>query len=391
MRPFIRLNYAVNIIETYTQNEPLSVHLNRFFKTHKKMGSKDRRVLRAFVYHYFRLGGAQNHFSIKKGLVLGHFLCSCRMDELIEYWLPKETPFHPDQIKKPVPEKFKLLQNYYPDISATHVFPFYEWLTNEIPFYPFLYSLFEQPLVYCYHYNNQPKYLEKALKENQIPFSQKSVNGFGVPPETPLAKLAPYQANEIVIQDLSVQQIFSGINFKKAQTWWDCCAGSGGKSILLKYFEPKVSLWVSDKRKTILNNLIKRFHQLGINHFSSKNWDLARYEPHFLPDPVDGIILDAPCSGSGTWLRTPENLVNTTKRDIEKYLAKQMAIARNATKALNPKGKLVYITCSVFQQENEDMVTWIKQNLGLTCLEQNYFEGYHHKAETLFRAVFEKP
>src|SRR5690606_27157702 len=112
---------------------------------------------------------------------------------------------------------------------------------------------------------------------------------------------------------------------------WDCCAASGGKSILAKDILKNIQLTVSDIRKSILINLEKRFASAGIKAYTAKVADLT--DPSFSHSPLapserfsragthhsafDLIICDAPCSGSGTWARTPEQLYNWTEARLD--------------------------------------------------------------------------
>ncbi|MCK7557324.1 hypothetical protein MKQ70_20890 [Chitinophaga sedimenti] len=100
--------------------------------------------------------------------------------------------------------------------------------------------------------------------------------------------------------------------------WWDCCAASGGKSILLKDIQPNVELLVSDVRTSILENLQRRFKEAGIKNFHAKVLDLSDDNvDQILPrNQFDNILLDAPCSGSGTWDAHPKTCTTSRKRKL---------------------------------------------------------------------------
>jgi 16S rRNA (cytosine967-C5)-methyltransferase len=104
----------------------------------------------------------------------------------------------------------------------------------------------------------------------------------------------------------------------------------------------------------------------------------------------DGIICDVPCTGSGTWARTPEQIEVFKTETISTFKLKQQAIVRNASQSLRKNGILVYITCSVFKDENENQVKYIQENLNLTLIESNLIEGAKQHADTMFVAVFKK-
>ena len=72
--------------------------------------------------------------------------------------------------------------------------------------------------------------------------------------------------------------------------------------------------------------------------------------------PFPYVVVDAPCSGSGTWRHQPERLLLSNQEDIRSYSATQLSLLTNTAKAVIPGGKIIYITCSVFKHENEDIV-----------------------------------
>ncbi|MFL5739417.1 MAG: methyltransferase domain-containing protein, partial [Flavisolibacter sp.] len=168
---------------------------------------------------------------------------------------------------------------------------------------------------------------------------------------------------------------------------WDCCAASGGKSILIKDHFPRALLTVSDIRKSILINLQKRFDQAVIKKYRHFVADIS--DESFSPkETYDLIVCDAPCSGSGTWSRTPEQLEFFKKEKIEHYSTLQKKIVQHAARALRKKGYFLYITCSVFKEENEEVVNFIQGKLPLKLLSSQYYKGYQQKADTLFSALF---
>ena len=155
--------------------------------------------------------------------------------------------------------------------------------------------------------------------------------------------------------------------------------------MLLHDQEPTVKLVVSDIRESILANLDERFQQAGIIKYQKKLLDLTQNNDQSLTDYVfDGIILDAPCSGSGTWGRTPEMISQFEPQKIEFFNRLQKTIAANVAKHLKPGKPLIYITCSAFRAENEDLVDYLVSELGLKLESKQVLKGYEHKADTMF-------
>src|SRR5690606_19545575 len=99
-----------------------------------------------------------------------------------------------------------------------------------------------------------------------------------------------------------------------------------------------------------------------------------------------GIILDAPCTGSGTWGRTPEMLSAFDSQAIGRFAALQRKLAAQAVKHLKPGKPLIYITCSVFAEENEGVVNYLRETHGLNVQQMAVLHGYRHKADSMFVA-----
>jgi 16S rRNA (cytosine967-C5)-methyltransferase len=111
--------------------------------------------------------------------------------------------------------------------------------------------------------------------------------------------------------------------------------------------------------------------------------DVAAGTPQQLP-LFDNIILDVPCTGSGTWARTPEYLVFFKKEKIAEYAERQLNILRHAFPKLKPGGSLYYITCSVYQAENEDNIALFLQEQEAEIAVQQYLKGYERGSENIF-------
>ncbi|MDB5063131.1 MAG: methyltransferase, partial [Mucilaginibacter sp.] len=170
-------------------------------------------------------------------------------------------------------------------------------------------------------------------------------------------------------------------------SWWDACAASGGKSLLLHSLQPDIKLVVSDIRESILSNLDERFQQAGILKYQKKLLDLTESNEQLLYNyEFDGIILDAPCSGSGTWGRTPEMISQFDQHRTDFFKRLQQSIIPNVTKHLKPGAPIIYITCSAFKAENEDAVDFMVNELGLKLEETQVLKGYERKADTMFVA-----
>ena len=246
-----------------------------------------------------------------------------------------------------------------------------------------------QPLLFLRARPNKTDIVIRQLHLHAIPFVQHEEPCMAIANATRIDDVIELN-KDAVVQDYSSQKVaafFSFIDTYKPISVWDCCAASGGKSLLAFDFFSDIKLTVSDVRPSILSNLATRFQQAGIRHYTSFTADVSN--PHFITkQQYDVIICDAPCSGSGTWSRTPEQLYFFTAEKLLHYTSLQKKITSNIIKAIKPKGYLLYITCSVFVQENEEIVKHILQASRLKLLQANTINGYNRRADTMFAALF---
>ena len=151
-----------------------------------------------------------------------------------------------------------------------------------------------------------------------------------------------------------------------------------------------VQLTVSDVRDTILANLLKRFKSAGIKNFHSFEADLSHATSvtnRFAGKPFNLVICDAPCTGSGTWSRTPEQLAFFNHSQIEQYSQLQKKIAGNVISSIKKGGYLLYITCSVFKKENEEVVEYLAEKYMVSLVKQEVLRGYDRRADSMFAAL----
>jgi 16S rRNA (cytosine967-C5)-methyltransferase len=209
---------------------------------------------------------------------------------------------------------------------------------------------------------------------------------------------------EVVVQDLNSQKVLNYLDQENSYSTamqnsaWDCCAASGGKSILLyDKLSGKVRLTVSDIRENILANLRKRFQEAGISINRDFITDLARASGLPANENFSIIICDAPCTGSGTWARNPEQLFYFNAATIDSYAERQRKIVSNTIPHLKVGGLFFYITCSVFKKENEEIVDFILNSVSpaqpgchLVLKHVAYLKGYEIAADNMFVAVFSK-
>jgi 16S rRNA (cytosine967-C5)-methyltransferase len=106
---------------------------------------------------------------------------------------------------------------------------------------------------------------------------------------------------------------------------------------------------------------------------------------------VDLIIADVPCTGSGTWVRSPEWLHEMDAETISLYQRRQFAIVEKLSQHLKKGGYLLYVTCSVYQQENTAIVDFLEQNSQLKLVATKMLSADLQGGDHLFSALFTLP
>ncbi len=370
------------ILAEYPALTPLNKFLPGFYRQNKQMGATDRRIAGRLVYNYFRLGRALPVLPADERLFIAEFLCNTQLNSFLQYFKPEWAGcvgFSTD-------EKLNIVKAAYPEFNLNEVFPWTSKLSAGIDKDAFLRSFFAQPDLFIRVYKGFEQDVKIALNAAGIVFKDEGYGCFALPNGTRLEAVIP-NPHWYEVQDFSSQQTAQFFKPRKLDNWWDACAASGGKSLLLHNLEPTVKLVVSDIRDSILSNLDERFQQTGVTKYQKKLLDLTQNNDLLLHDyEFDGIILDAPCSGSGTWGRTPEIISQFDAGKIEFFQGLQQKIARNVVKYLKPGKPLIYITCSVFKVENEDVVDFMVKELGLKVEEQRVLKGYGNKGDTMFVA-----
>jgi 16S rRNA (cytosine967-C5)-methyltransferase len=370
------------ILDEYPAETPLSKFLPGFYRQNKQMGSTDRRIAGRLVYNYFRLGRALSDLAADERLFVAEFLCNSQLNSFLQHFKPEWAAC----VGFDIDEKLEMVKTAYPGFKLDDVFPWTSQLSAGINKDAFLRSFFVQPDLFIRVYKGFEPQVKIALTAAEVVFKDEGNGCLSLPNGT---RLEPLIANPhwYEVQDLSSQRTAEYFKPEKWESWWDACAASGGKSLLLHDMEPTVKLVVSDIRESILANLDERFQQAGLTKYQKKLLDLTQNNDLILHDyAFDGIILDAPCTGSGTWGRTPEMISQFDPHKTEFFQRLQQSIARNVVKHLKPGKPLIYITCSVFKAENEDVVNFIVKELGLKLEKQTVLKGYENKADTMFVA-----
>jgi len=386
------LRYAVRILSAYAGEIPLQSFLKNFFRGNPQMGSRDRKQVSEMCYCFFRLGHALKNIPPEERILTGIFLSNRHQEQILEQLRPDWHLL----VEKSLEEKLDIISSKFPDFQVTDIFPWKSQMSAGMDHRAFCLSFLEKPRLFIRVRPGQEQVLTEKLEQHEIeycdadpdgllPFKSYSFNG-----GTKLDNVFLLN-REAVIQDLSSQRtaLFLKPDAKREFEAWDCCAGSGGKSILLTDLYPGCRLTVSDIRESILKNLSTRFRDAGIEPAHLFSADLT--DQNDIPrQSFNFIVADLPCTGSGTWSRTPEALYYFNPETISNYRQRHERILSNIIMRLKPNGILVYITCSVFADENERMSAKLLESGNMKLEKQAILDGYSEAADSMYAARFMK-
>jgi 16S rRNA (cytosine967-C5)-methyltransferase len=165
-----------------------------------------------------------------------------------------------------------------------------------------------------------------------------------------------FQTGLFEIQDLASQLVGHACAPQPGQVWWDACAGEGGKTLhLADLMLNKGLVWATDRSARRLSLLQRRAARAQVFNYRSAEWDGSARLP--TKTKFDGILVDAPCSGVGTWQRNPHARWTTTPSDVRELAAIQRTLLESVAPALKPGGRLLYAVCTLTRSETTDIAS----------------------------------
>jgi 16S rRNA (cytosine967-C5)-methyltransferase len=204
------------------------------------------------------------------------------------------------------------------------------------------------------------KELEEKLKAEDFSCepTRFSPDGINLPdPPRPIQKTIFFKEGQLRLQDEAAQLVSYLVYPQSGECILDVCAGSGGKTThLAAIMKNNGRIVAQDHDAGKIAQLKKDAARMGVSIIDPLQADLIHPLPAGFADKFDHVLVDAPCSGTGTLRRNPEIKWRLTAADLNALSKTQQTILRNASDAVKKGGHLIYCTCSVLPHENDEVI-----------------------------------
>ncbi|WP_379550699.1 RsmB/NOP family class I SAM-dependent RNA methyltransferase [Qipengyuania sp. DGS5-3] len=345
MRPAARVQTAIELLDQIivaagSQGAPADRILAQWFKENRFAGSKDRRAIRELVYAAIRACGPVP----KNGRAA--MLRLAQMDESIAALFdgsqygprvlnPNEAAAEGGVAPPWLVEKLTKSEILGDDAAA---------LLDRAPLDVRVNTLKADRAILTLEVESEPTAAPQGLR---------LLTG------TQIEQSPEFREGKIEVQDTGSQLACLAVGAKPGETVVDLCAGAGGKTLALAAAMDNIGKLIAcDTNRGRLSRLPARAERAGASNIEARLLNPGR-EMEAIEDIVgqaDAVLVDAPCSGTGTWRRNPEARWRLTEAELAKTIDLQAYIVDLAVQLLRPGGRLIYVTCSLLDEEGTDQM-----------------------------------
>ncbi|GAA4759202.1 RsmB/NOP family class I SAM-dependent RNA methyltransferase [Sphingomonas daechungensis] len=343
MTPAARLQAAIEILDEVVaaardEGAPADVLVTRYFKTRRYAGSKDRRAVRELVFRAIR--AVADRPESGRAAVLALRSDDPALDDLFGQPRGPEPLVEGELAAGRGIVPGPLVQELSPLVSA-----------DELP------SLLERaPLDLRVNVARIDRDAMLAEFEG-AEATRLSPWGIRLPAEIRIDDHPAFARGLVEVQDEGSQLVALACAPTSSGQILDLCAGAGGKSLALAAADPSASILATDSNRARLSKLAPRAERAGTRIATrllsppNELQELSDWRGH-----ADLVLVDAPCSGSGTWRRNPEGRWRLTQERLDRLVALQKHLLEMAAELVRPGGRLVYAVCSLLSREGAGQI-----------------------------------
>lgn len=212
-----------------------------------------------------------------------------------------------------------------------------------------------------------PARAEKALSPLNAEHAPYLAQAFRIPAPDPSERagavemIPAFGKGWFEVQDLGSQLAAAAAGEVKGKQVLDFCAGGGGKTLALAGAMGNTGqLYAYDADARRMADLIPRATRAGVRNLQVRS-PIEKDPLRGLDGKMDIVFVDAPCTGTGTWRRHPDTKWRLTPEQLQRRIAEQDTVLDQAAPFVKPGGRLVYVTCSILAEENEDRLAAFRE------------------------------
>lgn len=361
------------LLEEWSKQQlPLDLFISNYFRAHKALGSKDRAFLAETIYAMVRWQALLDH------LIGSPYTWQRRFQAYTSTDLEKlkEDSSIPAHIRLSCPESL------YNLIVKSHGLQ----IANQIALDS------NKPAPTTVRANILKTTRDALIQRWKDTFPvtpcKYSTTGITFAKKTNFFTLPEFKEGLFEVQDEGSQLLAALVKVQPNQLVLDYCAGSGGKTLAFApQMQNKGQIYLHDIRPWALQEAKKRLKRAGIQNYQI----LLPDSPHSkkLKKKMDWVLADVPCSGTGTLRRNPDMKWRFTEEMVERLVGQQRTIFEKALSFLSLNGRIVYATCSLLNEENQEQIDHFLKTYPLE-LEGNIFQSLPSEGnmDGFFGAVF---